>query len=120
MVEISLGADFERSSEMVENLHEHTRDLPHYAPPTDLSNDFDLNSLESSITSTMAADIPTSTQTPPPSESKIARKKKAKAEAVATAEVGRKGSSTSIEHPQTKANGEEGPHENYYVKELHK
>jgi len=68
----------------------------------------------------MAADIPTSTRTPPPTETKSARKKKAKAEAVATAEVGRKGSSTSIEHPQTKANGEEGSHENYYIKELHK
>jgi hypothetical protein len=68
----------------------------------------------------MATDVPTSTRTPPPTESKIGRKKKAKAEAVTIAEEGRKGSSTSIEHPQTKANGEEGPHENYYIKELHK
>jgi hypothetical protein len=68
----------------------------------------------------MAADVPTSTQTPPPTESKSARKKKAKAEAVATAEGGHKGSSATIEHPQIKANGEEGPHESHYIKELHK
>lgn len=68
----------------------------------------------------MAADLPVSTQTPPPAESKTARKKKAKAEAVAAAEMERKGSSSSLDPQQIKANGEEASYESPYIKELHK